>query len=89
MKKLTASTFAMAIALTSGAAFAEGTTKDMEDKFTKMDTNKDGMVSMTEFNTHGKQWFEQADANDDGMLSMEEKKASHEMKNEEHDSDKM
>jgi Ca2+-binding EF-hand superfamily protein len=81
MNKFTTSAFALAVALSAGAAYAAG---DMDEKFEKMDTNNDGMVSMDEFNDHGKKWFEKMDTNGDDMISKEEKAAAKDMK---HDTD--
>ena len=76
MKKLHASALALVLALSAGGAFAHG--DRMEDKVMKMDTNKDGMISKSEYHAQTDKWFDMADTNKDGQLSAAERKAAKE-----------
>lgn len=72
MKKLTASALALAVALSTGAAFAHGL--DWKQDFKKTDTNGDGYVSLAEFNAASTAKFHEIDADNDGRISLDEKK---------------
>lgn len=84
MKTFTISALAIVIALSSHLALAHG--DDWKQEFKKADTNKDGSLSMDEWNAHGKEMFKEIDANKDGKISMDEKEAyikeKHEQYNE-------
>lgn len=80
MKKFTISAVAMTVAMTAGAAFAHD---HWEDKFKKMDSNDDGMISMQEFNAQTQEKFVKMDTNGDNMVSMDEMKAHKEKYKEE------
>ena len=80
MKTLIASTFCLAL-LAGAPVFAAGKKAHMS----KMDTDKDGKVSMSEFMAakHGKKaeaHFKQIDTNADGFLSTDEMAAAHRAK---------
>ncbi len=66
-------------ALAFVAAPAMANTKDIDakvnEKFSKLDTNKDGMISQTESDAGGEQKFAEADTDHNGNLSKAELKA--------------
>lgn len=82
MKKVAITAVALTTALFAGTAFAN---KDWEDKFDKIDTNKDGVISKQEFDAHNNEWFTKMDTNKDGSISKDEKKAAKEAKKEKRD----
>ncbi len=80
MKKIILAT-ALALSITA-PAFAKSEA-DMKSKFDMHDTNKDGALSMAEWDATSKEMFKKADANGDGKVTFEEKKA---FKEEKHNS---
>lgn len=72
MNKLTISALTVSLALTAGSAFAGDHWKD---KFDAADTNKDGALSMAEWNAESNEMFNTLDTNKDGKVTWEEKKA--------------
>lgn len=62
----------------AGAAFANH--HEGDDKFRKMDTNKDGRVTAAEHAATAQQMFTMMDANRDGAVTMEEMKMHKDMK---------
>lgn len=58
-------------ALFGPASFAQST-HSATQQFRQMDTNHDGQVSKSEFNSYWKQQFQTADTNHDGKLSRHE-----------------
>lgn len=73
-----ASAFAFALAT---PAFAEGTTheKQLQEKFSKLDTNKNGALTQAEFTAGGQsaEAFAAADTDRNGSLTLSELRAYH------------
>lgn len=76
MKIILASLVAAGLALSSGAALAQTASITGDTSFDGLDTDKNGLVTWTEFSLvytdYTEEQFNQADANGDGSLSIEE-----------------
>jgi Ca2+-binding EF-hand superfamily protein len=76
-------------ALVAGAAFGPAAlawnnpshSRQMDQQVRQMDTNNDGTVSQSEFNTYWQQQFKTADTNNDGKLSKQEARTADEHMN--------
>lgn len=81
MKKIVLAS-ALAMAMATPAFAHDWDESKMKEKFDMHDTNKDGALSMSEWNAAGGEMFKKADANGDGKVTFEEKKA---FKEDKHD----
>ena len=88
MNKVILTLGAAALAFTSAAAFAGEKKMSIEDKFNKVDTNSDGVITEAEFTAQGERATAEKFAKmagDDGELTMDELKAYYKKKHKEHD----
>ncbi len=97
MKKIIFSTLGLAVALAASSAFSaepaakppamdpsEMIAKAQNKMFEDNDTNKDGVISKSEWAARGEKMFDDMDANKDGKITLEEMKAQRAMKNAEY-----
>lgn len=77
MKKLAFAAAMLAVATAPAFANDEAHMKSMvDDKFSMMDTNSDGMISKEEHDAAMNKMFSDADTNSDGMISKDEMMAA-------------
>lgn len=66
---------AVSAANAGGDMTAEQKQAKVDAKFAEVDTNKDGVINMSEHNAASKKMFDDADTNNDDMVSKAEKLA--------------
>lgn len=78
MKFLTIPAMAVALSLSAGTALADHHKSGGKDRmghyFTKMDSNKDGVITRAEFTAKSNKMFDKLDMNNDGKVTREEAK---------------